>query len=167
MSREIVVWKKLYTMYIRPHLEFAAPVWNPYLEGDINTLERVQNRATKICMKGINKEKRLKILCLTSLKERRVRGDLIQMYKIVKEIEKVDWYHPQETVPARGRRDAYRSDGIENCKERSSFFTNRIISEWNLLPDDVVSAPSIDSFKERQDTHRKSKKSCHSASPTV
>ena len=34
------MWKKLYTSYVRPLLEFAIPVWNPYLKGDIDILER-------------------------------------------------------------------------------------------------------------------------------
>ena len=42
------MWKKLYTSYVRPQLEFAIPVWNPFSERDINTLERVQRRETKV-----------------------------------------------------------------------------------------------------------------------
>ena len=45
-SRGEEMRKKLYTSYVRPQLEFAIPVWNPFSEGDINTLERVQRRAT-------------------------------------------------------------------------------------------------------------------------
>ena len=41
-SRDMFLWKKLYTVYIRPNIEFAAPVWNPYLSGDIEKLEKVQ-----------------------------------------------------------------------------------------------------------------------------
>ena len=40
------LWKKLYTTYVRPHLEFAILVWNPYHKGDIKILERVQHKAT-------------------------------------------------------------------------------------------------------------------------
>ena len=42
------MWKKLYKLYVWPHLEFAIPVWNPYHKVEINNLERVQHRATKI-----------------------------------------------------------------------------------------------------------------------
>ena len=45
------MWKKLYTSYVRPQLEFAIPVLNPYLKGDIDTLERVKYRANKNCTK--------------------------------------------------------------------------------------------------------------------
>ncbi len=39
--------KTLYYSSVRPHLEFAAPVWNPHLEKDIQKLEQIQNRPTK------------------------------------------------------------------------------------------------------------------------
>ena len=32
---------------IRPHLEYAVQVWNSILIGDIESLEKVQRRATK------------------------------------------------------------------------------------------------------------------------
>ncbi len=44
-SRDIKLWRILYTSYIRPHLEFAVQVWCPYQRSDINILERVQQRA--------------------------------------------------------------------------------------------------------------------------
>ena len=68
----------LYVSLIRPHLEYAVPVWNPYLK-----LEIIQHRATKLCP-GIKKrdyEQRLKVLKLTTLETKRKRGDLIQFYK--------------------------------------------------------------------------------------
>ena len=47
-TRDTQIWKKLYTTYVRPQLEFAVSAWNPYLKKDIETLEKVQRRATKI-----------------------------------------------------------------------------------------------------------------------
>ena len=54
-SRDAIMWKKIYTTYVRPHLEYAIPVWNPFLKGDIEKLEKIQHRATKIShsMKGL------------------------------------------------------------------------------------------------------------------
>jgi ribonuclease P/MRP protein subunit RPP40 len=46
--RDAGLWKQLYTSLVRPHLEFASTVWNPYLSGGIKTLEKVQERATRI-----------------------------------------------------------------------------------------------------------------------
>lgn len=46
--KDTKLYKLLYTCYIRPLLEFAAPVWNPYHKGDVTILEKIQQRATKI-----------------------------------------------------------------------------------------------------------------------
>ena len=40
-SRDAIMWKKIYTTYVRPHLEYAIPVWNPFLKGDIEKLEKI------------------------------------------------------------------------------------------------------------------------------
>jgi hypothetical protein len=87
------MWKRLYTTYKRPHLEFAVPAWCLYLKGNIAKLEGVQRRATKVAhdTKGKCYEDRLKLLNLTTLEKRRVRRDSIQWYKIINGIEKVRW----------------------------------------------------------------------------
>ena len=48
VSRDVGLWKRLYTTYIRPHLEYAIQVWSPIHEGDISKLEKIQRRATRI-----------------------------------------------------------------------------------------------------------------------
>ena len=81
----------VYTVFVRPHLEFAVPVWSPYSECDIKKLESVQHRATRM-VKGIKKmkyEQRLKVYGITDLKTRRERGDLIQFYKYVNKCEDI------------------------------------------------------------------------------
>ena len=61
------LWKQLYTLLVRPHLEYASTVWNSYLRGDIKALEKVQERAaTRIRIY----EDRLKEWDLKTLEER-------------------------------------------------------------------------------------------------
>ena len=52
ISKELFIL--LYTTYVRPHLEYCAPIWSPYLVRDIQVLDKVQKRATKL-VKGDEK----------------------------------------------------------------------------------------------------------------
>ena len=72
----------LYKSMVRPHLEYANFVWCPYKIGDIKEIEKVQKRATKLI---INTD-RLKRLNLPTLKYRRLRGDMIEVFKITHDI---------------------------------------------------------------------------------
>ena len=76
VSRDVGLWKRLYTTYIRPHLEYAIQAWNPYTKKDIKTLEKVQRRTTKVpnLLKHLSYDERLKNLYLATLDVRRERG---------------------------------------------------------------------------------------------
>ena len=70
----------LYKALVRPHLEYANSVWNPY----ITALENVQRRATKLIpgFKDMTYENRLRKLKLPTLAYRRKRGNLIEAFKL-------------------------------------------------------------------------------------
>jgi len=78
----------VYKSFIRPHLEFCVQNWNPHFLKDEEVIEKVQKRATR-CVKGKHSE-RLHSLGLTTLKRRRIRGDLIETFKILSGKENVD-----------------------------------------------------------------------------
>ena len=80
---DIDTTKRLYATFVRPHLEYAASVWNPYAKKDIKLIEKVQRRVTKLpsSARNLSYEERLKKFNLTTLQERRERGDAIQLYK--------------------------------------------------------------------------------------
>jgi hypothetical protein len=83
---------KLYKCLIRPRLEYAVQAWRPHLHKDINLIEGVQRRATKLVVetRGMGYEERLKFLDMKTLETRRIRGDLIDVFKILKEFDHVD-----------------------------------------------------------------------------
>src|ERR1700721_2849387 len=83
---------KLYKSLVRPHLDYCCQAWRPHLLKDINLLERVQKRATRMIeeCKDMRYEDRLKELRLTTLETRRVRADLLEVYKIVNKLEGVN-----------------------------------------------------------------------------
>jgi hypothetical protein len=80
---------QLYKSLVRPHLEYGNIIWYPLLKRQSAAIERVQRRATKMIpgMSDVSYRDRLEALCLPSLKARRVRGDLIQVYKILNNID--------------------------------------------------------------------------------
>ena len=80
---------RLYTALVRPHLVFANVVCYPYLQKDIESIERVQMRATKLVpsLKELPYESRLKELKLPTLSHRKLRGDAIQTFKLVKKLD--------------------------------------------------------------------------------
>ena len=91
---------------------------------------------------------------LSLLSIRRLRGDLIQQYKILNKLDIANWYYPPSLRPPRGgHRGMYVKELIKNCKVRSNFFTNRIVNTWSSLPDSVVFAKSLNSFKANLDVH--------------
>jgi len=132
-------------------------VWSPYLRKDIDCLEKVQRRATKL-VKGLKHkpyEERLKLLGITSLENRRVRGDLIQVFRIVKGFYKVnteDFF-----VLDNGGGHALRGHkwklkvNRSRLQLRRCFFSRRVVNVWNKLPAHVVEASSVNCFKKRLD----------------
>ena len=80
---------KLYVTYIRPHFEYAATVWDPYLIKDINLLEKTQRFALKVCAKNwsLSHDELLSHLQLPLLSERRSQAKLCHLFKIMHGLE--------------------------------------------------------------------------------
>ena len=74
----------LYKAVVRPHLEYCIQAWRPYRKKDIDKLERIQRRTTKMIpeLRDLSYESRLLQCGLTKLESRRLRGNQIEVFKI-------------------------------------------------------------------------------------
>ena len=104
---------------------------------------------------------------LTALEKRRERGDVIEFFKHFANLDEINWHKGPDLMAARPertcrqmnsqsvRREAFPSSNANNfchfVNVRHEFFLNRVSEYWNKLPNDVVSAPTLNSFKARYD----------------
>ncbi len=133
--------------------------WNPYKKGLIRDIETIQKRATKLirACKDLSYKDRLLFLPLPTLKYRRFRGDMIEVYKIL------NGFYDAKVVPPLERNLDSRTRGnslklkVERCRYdvRKFSFCNRVVNIWNSLPDYVVTSCSLNVFKNNLDKHWK------------
>ena len=157
------IFKCLYQALVRSHLDTNSSVWCPYLIEHINLIENVQRRATKQIpgFRDLSYSERLHKLNLPTLLYRRVRGDLIETYKILNGIYDNSackflnlWSEVAARVSPKNNSLALFPQHAYNNKRKNSFAV-RITGWWNKLPENVVTAPSVNTFKNRLDAYFK------------
>ena len=148
-------------------MEYAVQAWNPWLQRDIENIEAVQRRAINKCygLTGTYEEK-LKAVGLTPLSDRRARGDMLQTYKILHEIDDVDpctWFTKvsechqltRQAVSVSEDGDIVHKMNLVKPKCRSdvrkNFFSCRVVDSWNELPTSVQKSMDVQDFKEKYD----------------
>ena len=135
----------LYNALVRPHLEYAVQFWSPSLR-----LEAVQARATKLILsiRHLGYVRRLERLNFYSLEKRRLRGQLIETFKMLKGINNIDYRHLFTFSNNRTRSNGWKLElkrfGVSQC---GNFFTYKIAPIWNRLPTEAVNSASVEQFK--------------------
>ena len=129
-------------------MEYAAQVWDPHLKKDQDLLESTQKFACKMITKNWDKGYVLYMTNLPSLADRRLYLKLCSLYKIVHNVT----YFPTNIVVPKVTRSytntpftLYQPIAHTNCFLNS--FVSHTVSHWNSLPEPVVSAPSLATFK--------------------
>ena len=156
LSAEIFI--PLYKAMVRSHFDYAMVIWNPHTVKYIESIEGVQRRATKMVpeIKNLSYPERLKHLKLPTMAYRRARGDMIEVYKIIHEI-----YDSKTTgnilklrdkiqLSLRGHNYILEHKRLYNPM-RVNYFANRVVNNWNSLPECIVEAGSLNIFKNSLD----------------
>ena len=125
----------LYKSIVRPHLDYCVQAWRPHYRKDVDKLEKVQRRATKMVegLEGYSYEDRLRILGLTTLETRFLRADLIEVFKILRGFENLD---PDRFFQVVGD-GVRRGHSFKLFKKRYRLdvgkfkFASRVCEEWN------------------------------------
>ena len=147
----------LYSTLVRPQLEYCPQIWSPYHKGNINLLERVQRRATKMVpeLHHLPYEERLANLKLYPLADRRRRGDMIATYKILHGMTDCNQEKliPLHINPAKSTRsnNMQIKQKISRSNMRHNFYTHRIVLPWNELSNYTINSKTVDEFKVRYD----------------
>lgn len=131
-------------------MDYGIVVWYPSSRKNIQLIENIQKRATKIVpeLKDLPYEERLKNLNLHTLLYRRQRFDLIQIFKIINGFDNIDIskFFTFNDNNTRGHLFRLEKQHVRKSLRLNSFPT-RCINEWNNLSEEIVCKTSVDSFK--------------------
>ncbi len=145
---------RLYKAFVRPLMEYSCIVWNPYTRKGINKAESVQKRMCRMLPNVRHLphyRDQLAFLGLMSMEARRLRYQLITMYKMYKGMTSLkleDYFDRANLKKTRGHSCTLTHKFAKN-NYRLNFFTISCVKYWNMLSEEDISAPSLSQFKRR------------------
>ena len=140
----------LYCTYVRPILEYSSQVWSPCLLLDIDTLERVQRYFTRrlfarAAIEQANYQDRLSYLKLEPLELRRLKSDLVMVFKCLNgEVGCNNVFQLSHTTHTRGHAKKLTKQNFRTNSLKHNFFV-RVVDAWNQLPSTVNEKPLVES----------------------
>ena len=141
---------------VRPHLEYGNVIWHPRFQLDKTEIEKVHRRATQLIptLRHEPYEARLRSLKLPSLDYRRRRGDMLQVFRILNGLDRLDpqlFFKLSKQTRTRGHCQKLYKDH-SRLELRKHVFSQRILNDWNSLPELVITSKSVNIFKSRLDS---------------
>ena len=152
------IFTNLYKSIVRPNLEYGCTIWSVIYKKEAITLENVQRRATKLVssIRHLTYSERLRALGIPTLQYRRLRADMIEVFKIFSGIDIIDrdiFPAPTSYITRGHSRKIQKKHSRTNIRKYS--FSQRVVSAWNSLPEDVVTAKTLNAFKNKLNSHWK------------
>ena len=144
---------KLFKAFVRPSVEYASIVWNPHTQIAIDHIQRVQRRMCRLIpeIRHLSYREQLKFLGLLSLRARRIRFQLITIFKIFKGLINIDFrdlFDVSDFHRTRGH-NLHIISKFSQHNYRLHFFSVSSIYYWNKLSQDDVDSTSVASFKQK------------------
>ena len=142
---------------VRPHIEYSNIAQSPFRNADINLIQNVEKRATRVIpeIDKLDYQERLDNLHLPTLAYRQFRGSVIETYKILHNLYDANCTNSFfELKQSNTRRHKFEvRTKLSKTSIRRIFFSLQKANLWNSLLEYVVEAPKTDEFKNRFDRH--------------
>ena len=143
---------KAFKTLVRPQIEYASTIWDPFTQENQNKIEMVKRRAARFVCNNYGREASvttmLDELGWRSLKQRRADQRLIMLYKIVNNLVEVDL--SKELIPLTRHFRNSHAKSFRIPYEKKTYlqysFLPRTIKQWNSLPATLATAPSLNFF---------------------
>ena len=156
------IFTRLFKAMVRPHIEYGNAVWYTKFKKVKIQIENVLRRATKKlqCCREMSYEERLKFLELPCMLYRKLRGDMIEVFKFIsgKYDQSINYplklsSNPRSGTSKRLQKPDKNIPPRKMKQIRRNNFSHRTVNFWNNLPQSVINATSLNSFKNRLDKY--------------